>query len=203
MDISFPCKIDDIKCLKLGDRVNINGNLLTARDDAHKKLIECLKVEGQKIKIKMLFNELKELLKNGAIFHCGPIMINQKGGWICLGAGPTTSTRMDIYTPDIIKNYKVRGIIGKGGMNIEVKKALQQNCGVYFQTIGGASALLSKCVIKVNKVFFLEEMGIPEAIWSLTVKNLPAFVSMDCYGNSIYEIVEKRAFEIAKKFKLY
>ncbi len=203
MDIIFPCIINDIKHLKVGDKVNISGNLLTARDEAHKKLIEGLKVKGHKLKLKIEFDELKGLLKNGAIFHCGPIMINQKGRWICLGAGPTTSQRMDTYTPEIIKNYKVKGIVGKGGMGIEVKEALQQNCGVYFQTIGGASALLSRCVIKVNKVFFLKQMGIPEAIWSLTVRNFPAFVSIDCYGNSIYDIVESKAFEMAKKLMLY
>lgn len=164
----------------IGDKVLLNGTIFTARDKAHLFFLK----EG--------FDKIKD----GIIYHCGPLIKNN----VVVAAGPTTSTRMNPYTPELIDKYGIRAIIGKGGMDKEVLEALRGKA-VYFSAIGGAALVYAKGM-KVKNVYKLEEFGMPEAIWELEVKDFPVIVAMDAKGNSIYEDVlanSRREFEKAVK----
>jgi len=165
--------IDDkiIKNLKSGDFVLITGIIYTARDLAHKKLVE-------------LINRRKNLpvdLKNAIIYYTGPTPA--KPGQVIGSIGPTTSSRMDIYTPVLIR-YGLKGMIGKGERSKEVLNAIKKYKSIYFATIGGTGALLSEKVIFCEPVAF-QELG-PEAIYKLKVKDFPAIVINDTFGNDFY-----------------
>jgi fumarate hydratase class I len=175
--LSIP--LDDKKSRELnaGDLVELTGTIFMARDRVHKLLTE--KTD----------EKFKEKLKNGVIYHCGPIAKKEKETWKILSAGPTTSTRMEAYEYDIIRDYKIKGIIGKGGMKEKTIKALEEFGAVYFLAVGGTAALLAERIVKVKNVFFLEEFGIPEALWEIEVKDFPVIVSMDSKGKSLHKEV--------------
>jgi len=162
--------------LKIGDKVELSGTLFTARDKAHLYLLES--------------NGLKEKLKNGIIYHCGPIVKKELFGYKIISAGPTTSERLSLYAPEIIKKYKIKAIIGKGGMDKKTSQAMKKYGCVYFAAIGGIGTLIASSIKKVNNVY-KEEFGMPEAIYELEVENMPLIVAMDTKGNSIYEDVLK------------
>ena len=159
----------DILKLKAGEFVELSGTVFTARDKAHEFL---LKKNFPKI-------------KNQIIYHCGPI-VKQKGKkFEIVSAGPTTSSRMNIYTPAIIHKYSIPAIIGKAGMDDNVKKAMKGRC-VYLAAIGGLGAKYAKCITNVNSVY-KKEFGMPEAIWELEIKDFPLIVGMDAKGKSIFK----------------
>ena len=166
-----PLKTEDVTQLKVGDVVNLSGTIFTARDAAHKFMIE----ED--------FNNVK----NAVIYHCGPIVQNNK----IISAGPTTSTRLNIYTPRLIKKYEIKAIIGKGGMGKETLEALKGKA-VYLSAVGGAGALYAQCVKDLVNCF-KPEFGMPEAIWQLEVKDFPLIVTMDSKGNSLYEEIRSKS----------
>ena len=173
MDIKIitPLTKDKIKELKAGDMVYITGTLYTARDAAHKRMSEALK-NGEKLPIDV---------KNEIIYYMGPSPSRE--GRPIGSAGPTTSSRMDKYTPDLL-DLGLCGMIGKGKRSEEVKEAVIRNGAVYFAAIGGAGALLSKCITK-SEVIAYEDLG-TEAIRKLMVEDFPVIVVMDCMGNSLY-----------------
>ena len=158
--------------LKTGDKVELSGVIFTARDKAHLYLLES---RFQK-------------LENGIIYHCGPIVKDNK----VVSAGPTTSERLSLYAPDIIKKYRIKAIIGKGGMDNNTLKAMKEHGCVYLAAIGGAGALIAS-KIKSIKNIYKKEFGMPEAIYELEVENMPAIVAMDSKGNSIYENILKHS----------
>jgi fumarate hydratase subunit beta len=169
--IRSPIEDKNIKNLKSGDFVLITGIIYTARDLAHKKLVE-------------LINRRKNLpvdLKNAIIYYTGPTPA--KPGQVIGSIGPTTSSRMDIYTPVLIR-YGLKGMIGKGERSKEVLDAIKKYKSIYFATIGGTGALLSEKVIFCEPVAF-QELG-PEAIYKLKVKDFPAIVINDTFGNDFY-----------------
>ena len=178
-NIKTPLVSDEIKELKVGDIVNISGIILTARDQAHKKIIE----------------EKTPCDLNGtAIFHAGPIIKenenknpdshNSKFSMVAIG--PTTSMRMNPYTPDILK-MGVKIIIGKGGMDDSVANALKKEGAIYLVAVGGCAALYVDSVKKIKNVHWLD-LGIPEAIWELEVDDFgPLIVAMDSQGNSLFK----------------
>ena len=172
-EITFPLTKEQAKSLKAGDMCYASGVLYTARDAAHKRLYESL--------------EKKELLpielKDTVLYYLGPTPA--RPGHVIGSAGPTTSSRMDKYTPALLE-LGVSGAIGKGRRNEEVKQSLAENGAVYFATIGGAGALLSKCITSAEVVAY-EDLG-TEAIRKLTVKDLPIVVIIDTEGNDYYEI---------------
>jgi len=171
MTIIKPPYIEEkIRSLKKNDRVEISGNIFTARDAVHKYLFE-----GGKLPIS---------LENQIIFHCGPIVIQENGIWQVKAAGPTTSMREEPYAWKLIEQYNLRGIIGKGGMGAKTQTALQNLGACYFHTIGGAAQVLAARITKVKNVYLLEKFGVPEAIWEFEVKNFPVIVTMDSHGNS-------------------
>ncbi len=172
--IKLTTPLDDAQVEKChaGDNVLITGSIYTARDAAHKKLVD-------------LLNENKDLpidLKGHLVYYVGPSPA--RPGQAIGSAGPTTSYRMDPYAPQILKAGS-KGMIGKGEMGASVAEALMKYKGVYLAAVGGAAALIAKS-IKNSKVVAYEELG-AEAIRILQVENFPAIVAQDCYGNNIFK----------------
>jgi fumarate hydratase subunit beta len=171
--LTTPLTEDKIKDLKVGDTVLITGSIYTARDAAHKKLIELID-RGEELPIN---------IKDSIIYYVGPTPA--KPGMVIGSAGPTTSYRMDDYSPKLL-NLGLRGMIGKGERSAEVIGAMVKNKAVYFAAIGGAAALIGKCVKKVELVAY-EELG-AEAIRRFEVEDMPVVVVIDSEGNNLYEI---------------
>lgn len=174
--INAPISIKDVCELQSGDMVYITGTIYTARDAAHKRLYETI-LEGKEIPMQ---------LKDNIIYYLGPSPA--KNGQVIGSAGPTTSSRMDKYTPLLLENG-LRGMIGKGKRSIEVIDSMMKNKAVYFAAIGGAGALLSKC-IKKSELIAYEDLG-TEAIRRLEVEKLPVIVVIDSKGNNLYETAIK------------
>ncbi len=170
--LTTPLTDEDIMNLKAGDIVYLSGTIYTARDAAHKRLVDLIENK----------EELPFQLQGAVIYFVGPTP--PKPGEPIGSAGPTTSYRMDSYSPTLIK-YGLKGMIGKGKRNQEVKDACKEYKAVYFGATGGAGALLGK-LIKDAKIIAYEELG-PEAIRMLKVENFPVTVINDAYGNDLYE----------------
>lgn len=187
--ITLPFTEEKIRSLRVGDAVEISGIVFTGRDVVHKYLHE----GGQ------LPPEVK--LREGIIYHCGPVVIkDEKGNWKVTAAGPTTSIREEPYQWQIIRDFGLRGVIGKGGMGDKTLQACRDHGCVYFHAVGGAAQVLAECVKKVRSVHFLKEFGSPEAIWELEVENFPVVVTMDANGNSLHkEVLAHSQAELAKR----
>ena len=137
-------------------------------------------------------------LDGGVIYHCGPVALKKGDKWFMNAAGPTTSIREEPYQGEIIRKFKVRAVIGKGGMGAKTLAALKEVGAVYLSAIGGAAQYYAKCIEEVEGVDFLE-FGVPEAMWHVRVKDFPVIVTMDAHGNSLHADVEKAsAAELAK-----
>ncbi len=170
--ITAPLDDTAIKSLTAGEKVFLSGSIYTARDSAHKRFVDTL-------------NAGKELpfdIRDQIIYYCGPSPAPP--GKVIGACGPTTSSRMDLYTPRLL-SLGLRGMIGKGKRSPVVKEAMQQYKAVYFGATGGAGALLSQCVIS-SEVIAYEDLG-PEAVVRLEVRDMPLFVINDIYGNDLYE----------------
>ena len=168
----------DVRALRAGDEVALSGLVHTGRDRFHKFL-----ADG---------NPSPVDLHGGALFHCGPVVVRDEaapGGWRVVAAGPTTSAREEPYMAGIVRREGLRAIVGKGGMGPATAEACRA-CGcVYLQAVGGAAALLARCVKRVAAVHFLDEFGATEACWSLEVEDLPALVGVDAAGRSLFDDV--------------
>ncbi len=171
--IQTPLTEEIARSLKMGEEVYITGVILTGRDAAHKRLVEALEKEG-KTPID---------LEGQIIYYVGPSPA--KPGKAVGSAGPTTSYRMDAYSPQLIRQAGLRGMIGKGPRNQAVKDAMKEKGCVYFAATGGAAALISRA-IKKSKVLLYEELG-PEAVYEYTIEDFPVVVATDCEGNDLYE----------------
>jgi fumarate hydratase class I len=181
--LTTPLKEEQIRKLKVGDIVLLNGTIHTGRDALHHYLMT---------------HDSPVDLRGGAIYHCGPVALKKDDKWFMNAAGPTTSGREEPYQADVIKKFGVRLVIGKGGMGAKTLAALKEHGAVYLNAIGGAAQYYTKCITEVIGVDFLE-FGIPEAMWHITVKDFPAIVTMDSHGNSLHADVEKAtAAELAK-----
>ena len=187
--LSFPFSEEKIRALKVGDEVLISGVVFTGRDAVHKYLHE-----GGALPPGVT-------LRDGIIYHCGPVMLKQEDGtYKCTAAGPTTSTREEPYQAQIIRDHGVRGVIGKGGMGAKTQAACKEYGCVYLHGVGGAAQVLAECVKQVRNVYFLEQFGSPEAIWELDVADFPAVVTIDAHGNSLHEeVFAKSQAELAKR----
>lgn len=170
--INAPLKKEELTKLNAGDYVYITGTIYSARDAAHKRMYDAMK-KGEKIPME---------LKDNIIYYLGPTPA--KPGQVIGSAGPTTSSRMDKYTPLLLENG-LNGMIGKGKRSKEVIDAIKKNKAVYFAAIGGAGALLSKC-IKKSEIIAYDDLG-TEAIRKMEVENLPVIVVIDSNGNNLYE----------------
>lgn len=174
MDKKITAPINDIdaKELRAGDYVYITGTIYTARDAAHKRMYEALH-EGKELPISM---------NNNIIYYMGPSPARE--GRPIGSAGPTTASRMDKYAPDLL-DLGLKGMIGKGKRSQSVKDAIVRNGSVYFAAVGGAGAILSKC-IKSSEVIAYDDLG-TEAIRKLYVEDFPSIVVIDSEGNDLYE----------------
>ena len=170
--ITLPLSERDILDLHAGDRVEISGTILTARDCAHKRIKELLE-RGEKLPFE---------LKGAIIYYAGPCPA--KEGMASGSCGPTTSARMDAFAPELL-DLGLGGMIGKGEMSDKTREAIVRNKKVYFAAIGGAGALLSSC-IKSAEIVAYEDLG-AEAVRRLIVEDLPVVAVIDSYGNNLYE----------------
>jgi fumarate hydratase subunit beta len=178
--LNLPAGKEEIKKLKIGDIVYVTGKIFTARDEAHLMMLE-------KGKENLPFDPSEM-----GLFHCGPLMKMEEGKWQVVSAGPTTSSRMEIFEDKFIENFGVDFIIGKGGMGERTEKALKKYVGVYTAYTGGAGALAADKVEEVLGVYWFEELGMPEAAWIFKVKEFgPLVVSIDSNGKSIYKELKK------------
>jgi tartrate/fumarate subfamily iron-sulfur-dependent hydro-lyase beta chain len=176
--LTTPISEDVIRSLKVGDEVTITGTLFTGRDAVHKYLHE-----GGKLPAGVDFN-------GGVLYHCGPVIVKDaQGQWKCVAAGPTTSIREEPYQHQVIRDFGLRGVIGKGGMGERTLAACKESGCVYLHAIGGAAQVLAECVKAVRNVYFMEEFGAPEAIWEFEVEDFPAVVTMDSHGGSLHKEV--------------
>ena len=170
--IKAPLNDDEVKMLKAGDYVYISGTIYTARDAAHKRMYEALQ-NGQEVPMP---------LKNNIVYYMGPSPARE--GRPIGSAGPTTASRMDRYAPKLL-DLGLTAMIGKGKRSKEVLDAVKRNGSVYFAAVGGAGALLSKC-IKTSEVVAYDDLG-TEAIRKLYVEDFPVIVVADCEGGYLYE----------------
>lgn len=182
-----------VRGLAAGDIVYLTGALYTARDEAHMRALE-LRREGR---------ELPVNFADGAVYHCGPIVAKEGGGWRLVAAGPTTSSRMNSLEPDFIRETGARLIIGKGGMSAGVLEALGRHGAAYLAFPGGAAVLAARRVRRVREVHWLD-LGMPEALWVLEAEEFgPLVVAMDSAGRSLYQTVsaevERRAADARRR----
>ncbi|WP_188067889.1 fumarate hydratase [Brevibacillus brevis] len=183
--LQAPISEEQIRSLRVGDVVIINGEMHTGRDALHSYLMD---------------HDCPVDLNGGIIYHCGPVMLKDEAGeWHVKAAGPTTSIREEPYQGEIIKKFGIRAVIGKGGMGAKTLKALNEHGAVYLNAIGGAAQYYAECLEKVEGVDFME-FGIPEAMWHLRVKGFAAIVTMDSHGNSLHADVEKASAEKLAQF---
>ncbi|MEA3408765.1 MAG: FumA C-terminus/TtdB family hydratase beta subunit [Candidatus Eisenbacteria bacterium] len=173
--IQLPVSADEIRKLKAGDEVAITGVMITGRDTAHKHLVE---TDG---------DDVKDLLKDSMIYHCGPVVKKEGDKYSFVAAGPTTSIREEPYEAAVIEKYGVRGVIGKGGMGAGTLAACGEFGCVYLSAVGGLATILAHSVVEVTDVHKLDEWGAPEAMWVIRVKDFPAVVTMDAHGKSIHD----------------
>jgi len=170
--ITAPFGPDVTATLHAGDRVLLSGKIWTGRDAAHKRLCALLD-EGKPLPVN---------LENEVIYFVGPCPAPP--GAVIGSAGPTTSGRMDAYSPRLIDTCHLAGMIGKGGRSAEVVAAMRRGPAVYFAATGGAGALISRCIKKAEVAAF-DDLG-PEAIFRLEIEDLPLVVAIDCFGKSLY-----------------
>jgi len=178
-----PIKKEEVAKLKAGDILYVSGEIFTSRDRTQQLI---LKNKGA------LPFSLQGLIE----YHAGPIVRRRNSQWEIVSLGPTTSFRMESSEYDFIRDTGIAGVIGKGGMGEKTRKACREFNAFYGVLPGGAAALLSKKVEKILGVYWLEELGVPEAMWHLRVQDLgPIIVAIDSFGNDIYDSLRKRVNE--------
>jgi fumarate hydratase subunit beta len=180
-DLKTPISKNDVDKLSVGDTVYLSGILVTARDQAHRRALQYAK-EGK---------ELPLSLQGLALYHCGPIIAEKKGEKVVVAAGPTTSTRMDLFEDQFIEKFGIRVIVGKGGMGEKTVKACQKFSAVYCSFTGGAALLASKGIKRVKGVEW-PDLGMAESMWIFEVEKFgPIVVTIDSKGNSLHEQVAR------------
>jgi len=177
--LEAPLSEEQVRALKVGDVVLIDGDMYTGRDTVHAYLMK---------------NAPPVDLHGAVLYHCGPVMLKQGEEWVTKAAGPTTSIREEPYQGEVIRRYGVRAVVGKGGMGAKTLAAMEECGAVYLHAIGGAAQVYARAVERVAGVHLLD-FGIPEAMWHLKVRNFLAIVTMDAHGRSLHAEVEKTTAE--------
>ena len=183
-ELCYPFCEEAVRALSAGDIVSVSGRVYTGRDRLHKHL-----AEGGTCPVP---------LRDGALYHCGPVVVLQDGAWRVVAAGPTTSVREEPYMAKIIERYGVRVIIGKGGMGAATQAACARFGCVYLQAVGGAAALLAQRIKRVAGVYFLDAFGATEALWQLDVESFEAVVGIDTHGRDLFGEVRASSAEVLK-----
>ena len=179
--LTTPLTEAQVRGLHKGDAVEISGTIVTGRDALHKLWVKS-------------WPEYPDLtLRGSVLYHCGPVVRKEKDGWSILAAGPTTSIREEPYEASVIAHYGFAGIIGKGGMGAKTLAALKEHGAVYLHAVGGAAQVLARRIVRVAGVRHLEEIGVPEAMWILEVKDFPCLVTMDSHGESLHEELKQKS----------
>jgi tartrate/fumarate subfamily iron-sulfur-dependent hydro-lyase beta chain len=186
--LEAPFTEEKIRSLKVGDRVEITGLILTGRDSVHKWLSEGNEPPREEVD-----------LRDSIIYHCGPVMMKKGKKWVATAAGPTTSSREEPYQAGIIEKFGVRAVIGKGGMGEKTREACKKFGCVYLHAVGGAAQVLAEKIVEVEGVYGLEKFGSPEAIWKLRVERFPLVVTIDAHGNSLHKDIEASSAAILKQ----
>lgn len=179
ISLRAPLTEEAVRALKVGDVVMVSGRMFTGRDAVHSYLMK---------------HEPPVDLRGSTLYHCGPVVVKEGGGWRVTAAGPTTSIREEPYQGEIIKRYGIRAVVGKGGMGAKTLAALKEHGAVYLNAIGGAAQFYAQSIKAVDGVSLLE-FGTPEAMWHLRVEDFPAIVTMDAHGNSLHKDVEQESAE--------
>lgn len=174
--LQYPFTPDQLRGLRAGQFVTVSGLVFTGRDRVHKYLFDGGKCPAD--------------LRNGAIYHCGPVVLRKEGAWVVCAAGPTTSTREEIYLPRIVKDCGARVIIGKGSMGRTTEMMCAHSGCVYLHAAGGAAQVLAEKVVAVKSVHFAKEFGLTEAMWELELKDFPAIVAVDARGRNLLRDVQ-------------
>lgn len=183
--LTYPFSEAAVRALKAGDAVSVNGLVRTGRDRFHKYF-----ADGGKLPCDF---------RDGALFHCGPVVVkNPDGSWRVVAGGPTTSVRENPYEPAFIEQTGVRLIIGKGGMDARTLDACAKHGAVYLQAVGGAAAVTAHAIKRVANVYFLDAFGAAEACWEFEVEDFRCVVAMDSHGTSLFAQVEA---DSARRFK--
>ena len=183
--LCHPFAEKSVRALRAGDAVCISGMIHTGRDKFHKFF-----ADGGRIPVD---------LRDGALYHCGPVCVKSGDGWRVVSAGPTTSVRENPYEPSFIAASGVRVIIGKGGMDSATLAAMKAHGCVYVQAVGGAGALYAATVRHVAGVDLLDEFGAAEACWHFEVEGFRGVVAMDAHGNSLFDKVASDSSARLKK----
>lgn len=183
--LTYPFTAEQVSALRVGQFVLVSGQVFTGRDRLHKYLFE-----GGKSPVD---------LRNGAIYHCGPVVVRHENTWSVRAAGPTTSTREEQYLPRIIREHGVRVIIGKGSLGKPAEKACASGGCVYLHAVGGAAQVLADKVTCVKGVHFGKEFGLTEAMWVLELKDFPAIVAIDCRGRNLLQRVQNLSRRMLRK----
>jgi fumarate hydratase class I len=187
-ELKLPCDESAIRNLRVGETALLSGRIITGRDTAHHWLCGAFR------------EEVAPFLQGSIIYHCGPVVRkNPDGSYTFVAAGPTTSAREEPYQADVLERYGVRGVIGKGGMFDKTRKGLQKCGAVYLHAVGGTAQSLARAVVRVERVFKLEEFGVPEAMWVIDVKDFPTVVTMDSHGGSLHETVAQSSRAVLNK----
>jgi len=181
-NLTIPLSEETVRSLKVGDLVSLTGTIYTGRDAVHKYLHE-----GGTLPPEVHF-------KDGVLYHCGPVIMTEAdGSYRCAAAGPTTSTREEPYQYQVIRDFGLRAVIGKGGMGEKTTAACKEFGCVYLHAIGGAAQVYAEAVKKVSNVYFKEQFGSPEAIWEFQVEGFVATVTIDAHGNSLHRDIEAKS----------
>ena len=183
--LRYPFSEEAVRGLRAGEIVQVNGRVFTGRDRLHKHL-----AEGGACPVS---------LRDGALYHCGPVVVPQGEGWRVVAAGPTTSVREEPYMAEVIERHGVRVIIGKGGMGAATREACEKFGCVYLQAVGGAAALLAQRIRRVESVHFIEEFGATEALWELEVEDFETVVGIDAHGRDLFGEVKTSSREVLRR----
>ncbi len=188
INLSPPLSVRDVKKLRVGELVKINGRIVTARDRAYARAIEFFRV-GKRLPLDLC---------GAVIYHCGPISIKTPRSWQILSAGPTTSARLDRMQAEFVRRTGVRTLIGKGGIGEEVAAELARLGCVYLAFTGGAAVLAAQAIERVERVLW-QDLGTAEALWVLRVRDFgPLVVAVDTKGNNLY-LHQKHQEKIKRK----
>jgi fumarate hydratase class I len=206
--IDVPASEEAIRALRVGDEIGLYGTIITGRDGAHKLMHEAIHAmqRGDSAPLDALA-WLRPLLEGSFIYHCGPVMKKlidaptaAQATWKVIAAGPTTSTREEPYQADVIEHFKLRGVIGKGGMGAKTAGACAKFGAVYMHAVGGAAVALAESIKEVITVHLYDELGPPEAMWLLRVEDFRGVVTIDAHGGSLHKDVLAASREAASKY---
>jgi fumarate hydratase class I len=185
MIITTPISDEIVRSLHVGQILEVSGSVFTGRDAIHKYIFD-----GGESPVDM---------RGSVIYHCGPVVVKEKGLWVVKAAGPTTSIREEPYQGDLIGKFGIRGVIGKGGMGPKTLAACKEFGCAYLHAVGGAAQVLAEKVTNVRGVHLMEKFGSPEAIWEFEVVDFPVVVTMDANGNSLHKDLQAVTTEKLKE----